>query len=112
MKKVEAIIRHLKLGAVKKALDNIGVHGMNITEIRGAGKQRGYTETYRGTKVTIHLRPKIKLQTVVSDDQLDKVLEAIVKAAQTGEIGDGKIFVSPVEEAVRIRTGERGEKTL
>ena len=112
MKKVEAIIRHIKLDAVKKALDDIGVHGMNVTEIRGAGKQRGYTETYRGTKVTIHLRPKIKLQTVISDDQLDKVVEAIVKAAQTGQIGDGKVFVSPVEQTVKIRTGERGEETL
>lgn len=112
MKKVEAIIRHIKLDEVKKALDEIGVPGLSVTEIKGAGKQKGYTETYRGTKVTIFLRPKIKLETVVQDDLVERVVETIATVARTGEIGDGKIFVIPVEGVTRIRTGEKQEDAI
>lgn len=112
MKKVEAIIRHIKLDEVKKALDEIGVPGLSVTEIKGAGKQKGYTETYRGTKITIFLRPKIKLETVVQDDLVERVVETIATVARTGEIGDGKIFVIPVEGVTRIRTGEKQEDAI
>lgn len=112
MKKIEAIIRHIKLEEVKKALDEVGVLGMTVTEVRGFGRQKGYTESYRGAKLTINLLPKLKLEIVVKDEDVEKVLETIVKVARTGEIGDGKIFVLPVDEAVRIRTGERGEGIL
>jgi nitrogen regulatory protein P-II 1 len=112
LKKIEAIIRHIKLEEVKKALDEVGVLGMTVTEVRGFGRQKGYTESYRGAKLTINLLPKLKLEIVVKDEDVEKVLETIVKVARTGEIGDGKIFVLPVDEAVRIRTGERGERIL
>jgi nitrogen regulatory protein P-II 1 len=112
LKKIEAIIRHIKLEEVKKALDEVGVLGMTVTEVRGFGRQKGYTESYRGAKLTINLLPKLKLEIVVKDEDVEKVLETIVKVARTGEIGDGKIFVLPVDEAVRIRTGERGEGIL
>lgn len=112
MKKVEAIIRHIKLDEVKKALDEIGVPGLSVTEIKGAGKQKGYTETYRGTKITIFLRPKIKLETVVQDNLVERVVETIATVARTGEIGDGKIFVIPVEGVTRIRTGEKQEDAI
>lgn len=108
MKKVEAIFRHIKLEDVRDALDKLGVGGMTVTEVKGSGSQRGYEETYRGTKMTIHLRPKIKLETIIPDEMVDKVVAAIMANARTGEIGDGKIFVYPVEEAIKIRTGEAG----
>lgn len=112
MKKIEAIIRHIKLEQVRDALDKLGVGGMTVTEVKGAGTQRGYTETYRGTKVTVHLRPKVKIETVVPDEMAGAVMEAIVVNARTGEIGDGKIFVYSIEETVRIRTGEEGTATI
>jgi nitrogen regulatory protein P-II 1 len=108
MKKVEAIFRHIKMEDVRDALDKIGINAMTVTEVKGSGLQRGYEETYRGTKMTIHLRPKIKLETIVEDVMVDKVVETIMANARTGEIGDGKIFVTPVEDVIKIRTGEHG----
>ena len=112
MKKVEAVIRHEKVHEVRDALSSIGIHGMSFIEVKGCGHQKGYTETYRGAKVTIHLRPKIKLETVVDDDAVTEVVETIKNAAHTGAIGDGKIFVSNIELARRIRTGEEGPSIL
>lgn len=109
MKKVEAIIRHIKLDEVKDALGKIDVHGITVSEVKGCGKQKGYTETYRGSKITIYLRPKVKLEIVVPDDLVEKVVDVIAETARTGEIGDGKIFVIPVEEVVRVRTGEKSD---
>jgi nitrogen regulatory protein P-II 1 len=112
MIRVEAIIRPLKLDDVKTALDSLEVKGMTVTEVRGYGKQKGLTERYRGSEYTISLIHKMRVETVVEDDQADAVVEAICHAAYTGEIGDGKIFLSPVSDAVRIRTGERGADAL
>jgi nitrogen regulatory protein P-II 1 len=112
MKKVEAIIRPERLQAVQDALDELGASGLNVTEIKGCGRQKGYTEQYRGSRANISLLPKIKVESVVPDHIVDKIVEAIVAAAYTGEAGDGRIFVSPIEQAVRIRTGERGEEVL
>jgi nitrogen regulatory protein P-II 1 len=112
MKKVEAVIRHEKVSEVRDALDGIGVKGMTFSEVKGCGHQKGYTETYRGARATIHLRPKVKVETVVDDVVAGKVVETIEQTAKTGAIGDGKIFVSPIEEAVRIRTGEKGPDIL
>jgi nitrogen regulatory protein P-II 1 len=112
MQKVEAVIQPSKLDSVKDALLEIGVTGMTITDVRGHGRQKGHTETYRGREYSVDLLPKIKLELVVHDDLLDKVLQTIVKAAQTGKIGDGKIFVTRVDEAVRIRNDERGDIVL
>jgi len=112
MVKVEAIVRPLKLEDVKNALDDLGVKGLTVTEVRGYGKQKGFTERYRGTEYTISLIHKVKVETVVEDDQVEQVVEALCKAARTGEIGDGKIFLHPVLDAVRIRTGERGVDAL
>ena len=112
MQKIEAVIQPSKLDAVKDALVEIGVQGITITEARGHGRQKGHTEFYRGREYSVDLLPKIKLELVVHDDLLDKALRTIVKAAQTGKIGDGKIFILPIEEAVRIRTEERGEKAV
>jgi nitrogen regulatory protein PII len=112
MIKVEAIIRPLKLEDVKNALDDLGVKGLTVTEVRGYGKQKGFTERYRGTEYTISLIHKVKIETVVEDDQVDQVVDALCEAARTGEIGDGKIFLHPVIDAVRIRTGERGVDAL
>ena len=109
MKKVEAIIRPEKLQAVQDAMDTLGASGLTITEVMGCGAQRGYTETYRGARANISLQRKIKVETVVGDSLVDGVLRAITGAAGTGEIGDGKIFVLPVDDAVRIRSGERGD---
>jgi nitrogen regulatory protein P-II 1 len=109
MKKVEAIIRPDRLQAVQDALDVLGSSGLTITEVLGCGTQRGYTETYRGARANISLQRKVKVETVVADDVAGAVVDAIAGAAKTGEIGDGKIFVLPVDEAVRVRTGERGE---
>lgn len=108
MKKIEAIFRHIKLEDVRDALDKLGVAAMTVTEVKGSGSQRGYEETYRGTKMTIHLRPKIKLETVVPDDMVAETVKAIIANARTGEIGDGKIFIYPVDDAIKIRTGESG----
>jgi len=112
MKKIEAYIRHEKVEEVRDALNSIGIEGMSFIEIKGCGRQKGYTETYRGARMTIHLRPKIKVETVVDDEAVDRVVSTLYKAAQTGEIGDGKIFVTPVESAMRIRTGETGTGVL
>lgn len=112
MKEIVAIIRPNKLEDVKNALEEIGCHGMTITEVKGRGRQLGITESYRGTDYCIDMLPKTKLEMVVKDKDVEEVINAIVKTAQTGNIGDGKIFISPVEEVVRIRTGERGDKAV
>ena len=108
MRKVEAIIKPFKLDDVKEALSKLGIQGMTVTEVRGFGRQKGHTELYRGAEYVVDFLPKIKLEVAVPDETADKVVQAIVEAANTGRIGDGKIFVLPVEEAIRIRTGERG----
>ncbi len=108
MKKIEAIIKPFKLDEVKEALGAIGVEGLTVTEVKGFGRQKGHTELYRGAEYVVDFLPKIKLEVVVDDDQANGVIEAIADAANTGKIGDGKIFVLPLEEAIRIRTGERG----
>ncbi|MCS6923136.1 MAG: P-II family nitrogen regulator [Fimbriimonadales bacterium] len=112
MKRIEAIIRPIRFEAVKEALNDIGVYGMTITDVRGFGRQLGHTEKYRGSTYTLNLLPKIKIEIVAPDDRVEEIVSAIIEAAQTGEIGDGKIFISEVEEVVRIRTGERGEAAL
>ena len=108
MKKIEAIIKPFKLEEVKDALGEIGIEGMTVTEVKGFGRQKGHTEIYRGSEYTVDFLPKIKLEIVTADDKLDDAVAAIVKSAKTGKIGDGKVFVSTVEEAVRIRTEETG----
>ncbi len=108
MKKIEAIIKPFKLEEVKDALGEIGIEGMTVTEVKGFGRQKGHTEIYRGSEYTVDFLPKIKIELVLGDDKLDEAVEAIVKTAKTGKIGDGKVFVSTVEEAVRIRTEEKG----
>jgi nitrogen regulatory protein P-II 1 len=108
MKKVEAIVRHFKLEDVKNALTEHGISGMTITEVRGFGRQKGHTEMYRGTEYTVDFVPKVKIEVVLDDGKLQTAIDTIVKAAQTGQIGDGKIFVSDLSEVVRIRTGETG----
>jgi nitrogen regulatory protein P-II 1 len=112
MKKIEAIIRHFKLEDVKNALTEQGVQGMTLTEVRGFGRQKGHTETYRGTEYAVDFVPKVKLEIAVNDDKLQKVIDTIIKTAQTGQIGDGKIFVSELRETIRIRTGETGGEAL
>ncbi len=112
MKKIEAIIRHFKLEDVKNALSEHGVKGMTITEVRGFGRQKGHTEMYRGTEYAVDFVPKVKLEVVVDDGHLKSVIDTILRAAQTGQIGDGKIFVSNLENVIRIRTGETGETAL
>src|SRR5256714_9318430 len=112
MKKVEAIIRHFKLEDVKNALTERGIHGMTISEVRGFGRQKGHTEMYRGTEYAVDFVPKVKVEVVVSDTRLTPTIETIMRAAQTGQIGDGKIFVSNLEDSIRIRTGEHGEEAL
>ncbi len=112
MKKIEAIIKPFKLEEVKEALAEIGIEGMTVTEVKGFGRQKGHTEIYRGSEYTVDFLPKIKLDVVLSNDKVDGAIAAIVKAARTGKIGDGKIFVLPVEEAVRIRTSERAEAAV
>ncbi len=108
MKEIKAIIRHEQLEMVRDSLDQIGVKGITITDVKGAGQQRGFTESYRGATTIIHFRPKLQLTVTVNDDKLEEVVEVIMTNARTGEIGDGKIFISPIEEVIRIRTGERG----
>jgi nitrogen regulatory protein P-II 1 len=112
VKKIEAIIRHFKLEDVKSALTEIGIAGMTVTEVRGFGRQRGHKETYRGAEYIVDFMPKVKLEIVVDDAGLDAALEAVVRSARTGQVGDGKIFVSSMEKVVRIRTGETDETAL
>ncbi len=112
MKKIDAIIKPFKLDDVKEALNEIGIQGITVSEVKGFGRQKGHTELYRGAEYVVDFIPKIKLEIIVSDDILPKVLETIEKTAKTGRIGDGKIFVTPVEAVVRIRTGETGEDAL
>ena len=112
MKKIEAIIKPFKLEEVKENLGLIGIHGMTVVEVKGFGRQKGHTELYRGAEYIVDFLPKVKIEIVVSDDDLDKAVESIQNAAKTGRIGDGKIFVTDLEQVVRIRTGESGEKAL
>ena len=112
MKKIEAIIKPFKLDAVKEALAGLGVEGMTVSEVKGFGRQKGHTEIYRGSEYTVDFLPKIKLEVVLVDAQVAAAVEAIVKAAKTGKIGDGKVFVSSVENAIRIRTEETGERAV
>lgn len=112
MKKIEAIVRHFKLEDVKTALIAIGITGMTVTEVRGFGRQKGHTETYRGTEYRVDFVPKVKIEVVVDDNKLQPAIAAVTKAAQTGQVGDGKIFVSALENTVRIRTGETGHDAL
>jgi nitrogen regulatory protein PII len=112
MKKIEAIIKPFKLEEVKEALAELGIEGMTVSEVKGFGRQKGHTEIYRGSEYTVDFLPKIKIEVVLADSIVDSALAAIVKSAKTGKIGDGKVFVSPVEEAVRIRTEETGEKAV
>ncbi len=112
MKKVEAIIKPFKLDEVKEALSAVGVQGITVSEVKGFGRQKGHTELYRGAEYVVDFLPKVKLEIIVKDDMVTQVVETILKAAKTGRIGDGKIFVLPVEEVVRIRTGERGADAI
>ncbi len=112
MKKVEAIIKPFKLDEVKDALVELGIGGMTVTEVRGFGQQKGHTEIYRGTEYVIDFLPKVKIEVVVKDQDVDKVVETITKTAQTGRVGDGKIFIIPIEDVIRIRTGEKGEQAI
>ena len=108
MKKIEAIIKPFKLDEVKEALHEVGIKGITVTEAKGFGRQKGHTELYRGAEYVVDFLPKVKIEIVITDDQVDTCIEAIMDAARTGKIGDGKIFVSAIEESIRIRTGERG----
>ena len=112
MRKIEAIIKPFKLDEVKEALHGIGIQGMTVTEVKGFGRQKGHTELYRGAEYVVDFLPKLKIEIAVSDEMADKTVQVIVESASTGRIGDGKIFVLPVEEAIRIRTGERGEDAV
>lgn len=112
MKKIEAVIKPFKLDEVREALSEIGVTGMTVTEVKGFGRQKGHTELYRGAEYVVDFLPKIRVELVLADHQVESALDAIIKAAHTGKIGDGKIFVSPIEQVVRIRTGETGEEAV
>ena len=112
MKKIEAIIKPFRLTDVKDALNELGIQGMTVSEVKGFGRQKGHTEIYRGSEYTVDFLPKVKIETVVADSLKDAAVQAIVKAARTGKIGDGKVFVSSVEEAIRIRTYERGDAAV
>jgi nitrogen regulatory protein P-II 1 len=112
MKKIEAIIKPFKLNEVKDALHELGLLGMTVTEVKGFGRQKGHTEIYRGSEYTVDFLPKIKIEIVLADNQVDPAVQAIISSARTGKIGDGKIFISRIEDAVRIRTEERGEKAV
>jgi len=112
MKKIECVIRPIKMDDVKEALSAIGITGMTVTDVRGYGRQRGRTEKYRGNTYVVNLLPKIKVEFVVPDERAEEGVETVLEAGHTGEIGDGKVFVSTVEDAIRIRTGERGEAAL
>jgi nitrogen regulatory protein P-II 1 len=112
MKKIEAVIKPFKLDEVKEALQDVGVQGLSVIEVKGFGRQKGHTELYRGAEYVVDFLPKVKIEIVLDDDMVDSAIEAIVAAAKTEKIGDGKIFVSPVEQAIRIRTGETGSDAL
>ena len=112
MKKIEAVIKPFKLDEVKEALHEVGVKGITVTEAKGFGRQKGHTELYRGAEYVVDFLPKVKLEIIIDDSQVERAVEAIMTAAKTGRIGDGKIFVLPVDEVVRIRTGERGNEAL
>lgn len=112
MKKIEAIVKPFKLQEVKEALNELGIQGMTVTEVKGFGRQKGHTEIYRGSEYTIDFMPKVKIEMVLPDAQVDAAVDAIVKAGKTGKIGDGKVFITPVTDAVRIRTGERGDEAV
>ena len=112
MKKIEAIIKPFKLEEVKEALAGVGVEGLTVIEVKGFGRQKGHTEIYRGSEYTVDFLPKLKLDVVVNDELLQPAIDAIIKSAKTGKIGDGKIFIISIEDAIRIRTGEKGEKAI
>ena len=112
MKKIEAIIKPFKLDEVRESLSEIGVAGLTVTEVKGFGRQKGHTELYRGAEYVVDFLPKVKIELIVRDEDVERAIEAVVKAARTGKIGDGKIFVTPVEQVVRIRTGESGEAAV
>lgn len=112
MKKIEAIIKPFKLDDVKEALQEIGIQGITVTEARGFGRQKGHTELYRGAEYVVDFLPKVKIEVVVEDNMVDKVVDSIITAAHTGRIGDGKIFIMPMEEVIRIRTGEKGADAI
>ncbi|HYG34027.1 MAG TPA: P-II family nitrogen regulator [Clostridia bacterium] len=112
MKKIEAIVKPFKLDEVKDALSNVGISGMTVTEVKGFGRQKGHTEIYRGSEYTVDFLPKIKIELVVGDEQTEEAVEAIVKSAKTGKIGDGKVFITHIDDAIRIRTEEKGEKAV
>jgi len=112
MKKIEAIIKPFKLDEVKEALQDIGVQGLSVVEVKGFGRQKGHTELYRGAEYVVDFLPKVKVEVVIPDDQLENAIDAILEAAKTDKIGDGKIFVSTIDQAIRIRTGEEGEAAL
>jgi len=112
MKKIEAIIKPFKLDEVKEALQDVGVQGLSVVEVKGFGRQKGHTELYRGAEYVVDFLPKVKIEVVLADEQLDEAIEAIVNAAKTDKIGDGKIFVSTIDQAIRIRTGEAGDEAL
>lgn len=112
MKKIEAIIKPFKLDEVREGLSEVGITGLTVTEVKGFGRQKGHTELYRGAEYVVDFLPKIKVEVVLTDDQVDLAVEAIIKAARTGKIGDGKIFVMPIEQVVRIRTGESNEAAI
>jgi len=112
MKKIEAIIKPFKMEDVKEALAEIGIEGMTVTEVKGFGRQKGHTEIYRGSEYTVDFLPKVKFELVLSDERVAKAVDAIVGAAKTGKIGDGKVFILPIEDAIRIRTEERGEAAV
>jgi nitrogen regulatory protein P-II 1 len=112
MKKIEAIIKHFKMEDVKKVLEELGIGGMTVSQVKGFGSQKGHREVYAGSEYTVGFVPKLKLEIVISDNQVQKIVKAIVKAARTGKIGDGKVFVLDIEECIRIRTAERGEAAI
>jgi len=112
MKKIEAIIKPFRLEEVKEALSGLGIEGMTVTEVKGFGRQKGHTEIYRGSEYTVDFLPKIKIEVVLSDEQVKEAVEAIIKGAKTGKIGDGKVFITTIENAVRIRTGEVGDQAV
>ena len=112
MKKIEAIIKPFKLDDLKESFSSIGLQGMTISEVKGYGRQKGHTEVYRGAEYVVDFIPKVKVEVVTSDDEVEKIVETILSAVKTGKIGDGKIFVLPVEEVVRVRTGEKGEEAI
>ena len=112
MKKIESIIKPFKLDDVREALTELGITGMTVSEVKGFGRQRGHTEVYRGAEYAVDFLPKVKIEVVLPDDQIERTVEAIIEAARSGKIGDGKIFVLPVEEVIRIRTGETGETAI